>query len=120
MWGFFLHESLELNRINEETVQAIWYRVMKKKEPFLQFLLKKQSLYNAKELCWTDQFGPLLQKETSTDISYKKDSKIIIENPRLFNEEISKFREIVLHIIGLMQHSSQTKGLVLFVHLYLI
>jgi oligoendopeptidase F len=94
-WDSFLQESLEVNRIQIESIQSMWDSLMKNKAPFLQFLNRKKWLNNSVQICWTDQFSPLSNKGPSTIITYEEGANLIVESLRLFDNNMADFIENV-------------------------
>ena len=108
-WDSFLQESLEINRVKEETIQTMWSTVMQHKEPFLQYLERKQLLYNSEELCWTDHLAPLPFQSAKTTITYKEGMKTIIDSLRIFDGEAASFSECVFSSKWIDSASSPNK-----------
>lgn len=58
-WDNPLTEALQTNRIQEETLNAMWRVVEKNKPTIVKFLRKKATLLNLPKLSWCDYDAPL-------------------------------------------------------------
>lgn len=88
-WTNFLKEPLAINRMQEETLQAMWNAISKKKQPFVQFLNRKAKLLGLEKLSWYDLDAPLGKIETK--MSYQEGAEFIIKHFEQFGTEMSGF-----------------------------
>ncbi|CAM5571877.1 hypothetical protein SAFG77S_08936 [Streptomyces afghaniensis] len=88
-WTSFLKEPLAINRMQEETLQAMWNAISKKKQPFVQFLNRKAKLLGLEKLSWYDLDAPLGKIETK--MSYQEGAEFIIKHFEQFGTKMSGF-----------------------------
>ncbi|AYV67219.1 oligoendopeptidase [Niallia circulans] len=88
-WTSFLKEPLAINRMQEETLQAMWNAISKKKQPFVQFLNRKAKLLGLEKLSWYDLDAPLGKIETK--MSYQEGAEFIIKHFEQFGAKMSGF-----------------------------
>lgn len=88
-WNNFLKEPLAINRMQEETLQAMWNAISKRKQPFVQFLNRKAKLLGLEKLSWYDLDAPLGKIETK--MSYQEGAEFIIKHFEQFGTEMSGF-----------------------------
>lgn len=56
----FMKEPLEYNRIDQETLTAMWDTVARNKQPLVDFLTRKAQLFGKEKMEWQDQDAPVL------------------------------------------------------------
>jgi len=88
-WSSFLKEPLAINRMQEETLQAMWNAIAKNKQPFVQFLDRKAKLLGLEKLSWYDLDAPLGKVETK--MSYQEGAEFIIKHFEQFGAEMAAF-----------------------------
>lgn len=88
-WNNFLKEPLDMNRMQEKTLQAMWSAISKKKQPFVQFLERKAKRLGLEKLSWYDLDAPLGKVETK--MSFREGADFIIKHFEQFGTEMAAF-----------------------------
>lgn len=88
-WNSFLKEPLDINRMQEKTLQAMWNAISKNKQPFVRFLDRKAKLLGLEKLSWYDLDAPLGKVETK--MSYQEGAEFIIKHFEQFGAEMASF-----------------------------
>ncbi len=92
----FLKESLDHNRMQMPTLEAMWSAIQKSKPLFTDYLKHKAKLLGLKRLSWYDLEAPLLfkLKEAPSAISYDEAAHFIIKQFSSFSPEMGNFAKI--------------------------
>lgn len=88
-WNSFLKEPLDMNRMQEKTLRAMWNAISKNKQPFVQFLERKAKLLGLDKLSWYDLDAPLGKVETK--MSYQEGAEFIMKHFEEFGTEMATF-----------------------------
>lgn len=93
----FLKEPLDSNRIQQDTLDAMWSAIEKNKKPFIASLHQKAKSLGLAKLHWYDQDAPTVQEEGMDRlISYEEASNFIIEQFATVSPRLSSFAEKAL------------------------
>lgn len=90
-WDDPLKEPLAINRMERNTLDAMWDVIAKNKAPFVKFLERKAELLGVEKLSWYDLDAPLGSAETK--VSYQEGAEFIIEHFSQFGQEMKAFAE---------------------------
>lgn len=89
----FLEESLQQNRIQEQTVQVMWQALARHKQPFIDYLKRKKKLYQTDQLSWSDQLAPVPRnnERSSMKLSFEQAIQFIGQGLEPFDPKLSEF-----------------------------
>lgn len=88
-WKSFLKEPLELNRMEEATLNAMWEAVDEKKEIFCEYLQRKKELLGLDTLTWFDVEAPL--GKVSKTYTYDEAANFIISHLSKVSPRMGEF-----------------------------
>ncbi|AMW99765.1 M3 family oligoendopeptidase [Rummeliibacillus stabekisii] len=91
-WDDVLREPLENNRMQKETLDAMWTAIEQNKEPFVAFLSRKAQLLGVEKLSMYDIGAPLGKSETK--VSYTQGANRIIEQFQKFSPQMADFAKM--------------------------
>lgn len=90
-WSSALEEPLQMNRMSEATLAAMWQAVEKGKQLLEPYFKRKAELLGLEKLDWHDVEAPLA--ESSTTMSFDKAAEFIIEQFRDFSPDMADFAQ---------------------------
>ncbi|PNB76702.1 oligoendopeptidase, partial [Pseudomonas sp. FW305-BF6] len=67
-WDHVLKEPLSINRMSQETLDAMWGAIIDNKAPFVEYLERKAKLLGVEKLSWYDLDAPVA--DTDSSVSY--------------------------------------------------
>lgn len=88
-WSSFLKEPLDINRMSQATLDAMWHAVSSNKMPFVAFLEAKAKYIGVDKLRWADVDAPI--GDTNTRFSYEEARDFIVRHFRQFNPDMADF-----------------------------
>ncbi|KHF41322.1 M3 family oligoendopeptidase [Halalkalibacter okhensis] len=91
-WDNVLKEPLAINRMKEETLDAMWSTITDNKPKFYEFMDRKAQLLGVKKLALHDVHAPLPVEEDTT-ISYEDACDLIIKHFKPFSPKLASFTE---------------------------
>lgn len=91
-WNEVLKEPLEINRMEQETLDAMWGAISANKEPFISFLQKKADLLGMDKLSIYDVEAPLTK--TVDTLSYTDGADFIIKHFKEFSPKMANFAQM--------------------------
>ncbi|HLR14391.1 MAG TPA: M3 family oligoendopeptidase [Bacillota bacterium] len=92
-----LEEPLEYNRMEKDTLEAMWGAVSDFKEPFLAFLDRKAALLDMDKLGWQDVDAPVAIGDTEAiEFTYDEACDFVIEHFESFGPELTSFTKHAL------------------------
>lgn len=91
-WDDVLREPLENNRMQKETLDAMWTAIEQNKEPFVAFLNRKAKLLGVEKLSMYDIGASLGKSETK--VSYNQGANRIIEQFQKFSTQMADFAKM--------------------------
>ncbi len=93
----FLDEPLEYNRMDKETLDAMWTAVSNHKQPFIEFLKQKAKILGMEKLGWQDVDAPIALGDVEPQsFTYDKACDFVIENFATFGSKLSSFAKHAL------------------------
>ncbi len=93
-WDSSLFEPLQLARMREETLDAMW-RVVERETPRLKpYIEAKKKLLGIDKFSWFDEFAPC--GNVSRMYSFEEAGEFIIENVKPFSSHLAEFIEMAL------------------------
>ncbi|WP_018133575.1 M3 family oligoendopeptidase [Effusibacillus pohliae] len=90
-WKSVLKEPLDLNRMSEETLQAMWHVIGQSKELLVQYLQRKAKLLGLEKASWFDVHAPI--GDVANTIPYEQAAEQIVRQFRRFSPKLADFAE---------------------------
>ena len=90
-WDNPLQEPLHINRMKEETLDAMWGAISKNKQPFVEYLNQKGKLLGKDGLDWYDVDAPVT--ESTQQFSYQEGAEFILKQFGKFGPELEQFAQ---------------------------
>lgn len=88
-WESVLQEPLDINRMKQETLDAMWGAISKNKTPFVEYLQVKSSMLGEKGMHWYDLDAPV---STSTEkMDYQQGAEFILKHFKEFGPKLESF-----------------------------
>lgn len=88
-WDSVLKEPLQINRMKQETLDAMWGAISEHKAPFVKYLKRKSELVGADSMHWYDLDAPVT--ESTGKVSYQEGADFILKHFGKFGPELEKF-----------------------------
>ena len=88
-WDSVLKEPLDMNRMKQETLDAMWGAISAHKAPFVKYLKRKSELVGADAMHWYDLDAPVT--ESTQKVSYQEGAEFILKQFGKFGPELEKF-----------------------------
>ena len=88
-WDSVLKEPLDMNRMKQETLDAMWGAISAHKAPFVKYLKRKSELVGANAMHWYDLDAPVT--ESTQKVSYQEGAEFILKQFGKFGPELEKF-----------------------------
>lgn len=93
----FLEEPLRYNRIQEETLDAMWGAISAEKQPFVDFLNRKAKMMGKDKLAWYDVDAPVsIGDFEARTFSYDEAVDFIVENFAKFGPTLANFSQEIV------------------------
>lgn len=89
-----LDEPLDLNRLSEKSLTAMWQAIEDNLDPLLSYMERKAELLGESALSWVDLEAPL--KGLNNEISFEESSQFIIKHFKQFSPKMAAFAEKAL------------------------
>ena len=90
-WEDVLKEPLSMNRMKQETLDAMWTAIANNKQPFVTYLNKKAEQLHLDKLSFYDVDAPIT--DNVKKVSYTEGANFIIEQFRSFSPKMADFAE---------------------------
>ncbi|KXZ17651.1 M3 family oligoendopeptidase [Bacillus nakamurai] len=90
-WESALKEPLAINRMKQETLDAMWQVITDHKQPFVEYLNRKASLLGLERLNWYDVSAPV--GEALKEYTYDEAANLIVSQFSTFGKKLSSFTE---------------------------
>ncbi|WP_019412497.1 M3 family oligoendopeptidase [Paenisporosarcina sp. TG20] len=88
-WDSVLKEPLHMNRMKQETLDAMWGAISAHKAPFVEYLKRKAELVGADAMHWYDLDAPVTQ--STQKVSFQQGAEFILDHFGKFGPELEKF-----------------------------
>jgi len=88
-WDSVLREPLHMNRMKQETLDAMWGAISAHKTPFVKYLKRKSELVGADAMNWYDLDAPVTK--STQKFSYQEGAEFILKQFGKFGPELEKF-----------------------------
>lgn len=90
-----LQVPLEYNRMQEETLNAMWGAISNNKQPFVDFLTRKAQLLGKEKMEWQDQDAPIILGEFEEKrYTFDEAAEFIVENFNKFSPKMADFAQV--------------------------
>ena len=90
-WSSVLQEPLQMNRMGEGTLDAMWSAIAESKPQLIAYLERKAKLLGVERLDWHDVEAPLGNADKTID--YQEAASFITERFRSFDPQMADFAE---------------------------
>ncbi|MDQ6420316.1 M3 family oligoendopeptidase [Paenibacillus sp. LHD-117] len=91
-WDNVLREPLQINRMSEATLNAMWDAIEEGKTSLVAYLERKARLLGVEKLDWHDVEAPI--GSSAKTVSYDEGAAFIIEQFREFDPRLAEFSEM--------------------------
>ena len=88
-WDSFLKEPLVINRMTEDTLNAMWGAIDNSKDRLVKYLARRKEYLGLEKMGWQDLNAPLGQAKSK--MSYDEAAEFIVEQFGRFNPEMAEF-----------------------------
>lgn len=88
-WDSVLQEPLQTNRMQPETIDAMWGAIIDHKAPFAEYLKRKAELLNKSTMDWFNLDAPITA--STETISYQEGAAFVIKNFGRFGKKLEAF-----------------------------
>jgi oligoendopeptidase F len=88
-WENVLQEPLAINRMKQETLDAMWGAISKHKQPFVTYLNQKAKLLGKEKIQYHDLNAPV--SSSSQKLSYQDAAEFILKHFGQFGSELEAF-----------------------------
>lgn len=88
-WDSILQEPLQTNRMQPETIDAMWGAIADHKAPFVEYLKRKAELLNTSTMDWFNLDAPITA--STETISYQEGAAFVIKNFGQFGKKLEAF-----------------------------
>lgn len=88
-WDSVVKEPLQINRMKQETLDAMWGAIEKRRSTFVDYLNHKAKLLKTDQLDWFDFDAPVTN--TTTKIDYQTGAEFILKHFGKFGPQLEEF-----------------------------
>lgn len=93
-WKNYLHEALQMARIEQRTLDAMWAVVAREKDRLIPYVDAKKKLLGIDKYSWYDQFAPCGAVEKL--YSFDQAAQFIYENEKDFSKDMAEFAKMAV------------------------
>jgi oligoendopeptidase F len=90
-WDEVLKEPLEYNRMQKETLDAMWGAISNNKAPFVKYLNRKAEMLGKEKMDWYNMDAPVA--ESTSTMSYNEGAAFILKHFARFGTEMAEFAQ---------------------------
>lgn len=88
-WDSVLQEPLQINRMKQQTLDAMWGAIAQNKAPFVEYLNRKSAMLGEKRMQWYDLDAPV---STSTEkMDFQQGAEFILKHFKEFGPKLAAF-----------------------------
>jgi len=88
-WDSVLREPLEIGRMSEKTLDAMWQAIENRKDRLVAYLERKAKLLGVEKLSWHDVSAPI--GTNARQVSYEEAASFILEQFGRFSPKLAEF-----------------------------
>lgn len=93
-WDQVLSEPLQINRMKQETLDAMWDVITAYKQPFVDYLNQKAKILGKEKMNWYDLDAPITS--STQKISYQEGAEFILKHFAKFGQELTSMAKTAL------------------------
>lgn len=93
-WKSIMTEPLQLNRMKQESVDAMWDAVQQSLPQMKRYIEAKKKLIRSDKFCWFDQFAPVGHLEI--EFNWKQAGDFIVKHLGGFSDEMAQFSRMAI------------------------
>lgn len=90
-WDSVLREPLDIGRMQEKTLDAMWQAIDNRKDRLVAYLERKAKLLGVDKLSWYDVGAPV--GKVHKEVSYDEAAALIVEHFNRFNPSMAEFAQ---------------------------
>ncbi|QRG68716.1 M3 family oligoendopeptidase [Brevibacillus choshinensis] len=90
-WDSVLREPLDIGRMQEQTLDAMWQAINNRKDRLVAYLERKAKLLGIEKLSWYDVSAPV--GSSHKKVSYDEAAALIVHNFDRFNPKMAEFAQ---------------------------
>ncbi|TQR38576.1 M3 family oligoendopeptidase [Brevibacillus brevis] len=90
-WDSVLREPLDIGRMQEKTLDAMWQAIDNRKDRLVAYLERKAKLLGVDKLSWYDVGAPV--GNVHKEVSYDEAAALIVEHFNRFNPSMAEFAQ---------------------------
>ncbi|MBM7095518.1 MULTISPECIES: M3 family oligoendopeptidase [Alteribacter] len=90
-WDHVLKEPMDINRMQQKTLDVMWKTIEDNKPVFTKYLKRKAELLGLEKLDWTDVGAPLTSEVE--EVSYDDAANMIVQQFESFSPKMAQFAE---------------------------
>ncbi|MGF7046254.1 pepF/M3 family oligoendopeptidase [Paenibacillus sp. DS2015] len=91
-WNQLLKEPLAINRMSEQTLNAMWNVIIESKPIFVEYLERKAKLLGVDKLSWVDVEAPI--GAVASKVTYQEAAENIVKQFGKFSPKLAEFSEM--------------------------
>lgn len=88
-WDSVLQEPLQINRMKQQTLDAMWGAIAKNKAPFVEYLNRKSAMLGEKRMHWYDLDAPVSASTEKMD--FQQGAEFILKHFKEFGPKLAAF-----------------------------
>ena len=88
-WDNVLEEPLSINRMKQDTLDAMWGAISKNKAPFVEYLNRKSAMLGEKAMHWYDLDAPVSSSTKKMD--FQQGAEFILKHFKEFGPKLEEF-----------------------------
>ncbi len=88
-WDNVLEEPLSINRMKQDTLDAMWGAISKNKAPFVEYLNRKSAMLGEKAMHWYDLDAPVSSSTEKMD--FQQGAEFILKHFKEFGPKLEEF-----------------------------
>ncbi len=88
-WDSVIREPLDIGRMREETLDAMWQAIENRKDRLVAYLERKAKLLGVEKLSWYDVSAPI--GTTTKQVTYDEAASFILEQFNRFSPKLAEF-----------------------------
>lgn len=88
-WDNVLEEPLSINRMKQDTLDAMWGAISKNKAPFVEYLNRKSAMLGEKAMHWYDLDAPV--SSSTEKIDFQQGAEFILKHFKEFGPKLEEF-----------------------------
>ncbi|KGX91426.1 M3 family oligoendopeptidase [Pontibacillus marinus] len=91
-WDNVLKEPMDINRMSEKTLNAMWDAINKYKDHYVKYLHRKADMLGLEKLSWYDVGAPIVNSDQT--VSYDEGADFIVEQFNRFGPKMASFAKM--------------------------